>query len=612
MDSKKEILKQIKQRKYLNKDFAGFKQDLLDYARIHFPDQIKDFSDTSLGGMFLDLAAYVGDVQSFYLDHQFHELDSTTAVESRNIERHLRSAGVPIVGASPAVVEITVSLEVPADTSVSPPVPLQAALPIVNSGTTFASDGSISFELVDDMDFSEKSSDGILLASVKISKKDANNNPTAFILARKGIALSGTRQVESFSTGDFEAFKRFALSKENVTEIISVVDSQGNQYYEVDYLTQDTVFKGMVNKNEDNELVKENLSLMLAPYRFTKTTNLQTRLTSLVFGGGSAASLDDDVVPDPSEFAMPLYGKKTFSRFTLNPGNLLKTTTFGAITPNSTITVEYRFGGGLNHNISSGAIRGVAILNVTFPTTVAPNIASFVRKSIDAVNILSAGGGEDAPAVDELKIRIPAIRASQSRIVNKEDLIARVYTMPSNFGRVYRASVRSNPNNPLATQLFIVSRDKQGQLVVSPDGLKKNLQKYLNSFRMISDAIDILDTQVINLKVEFSVVIDPTKNKKLVLQNIVSRLSKYFAAKHFEIDQPIILSDLNNLIYNNAGVISVTSINVKNLSGFVNGRDYSPSQFDVSTATVKGIVIPSPGSIFEIRYKKHDLVGSAV
>ena len=612
MDSKKEILKQIKQRKYLNKDFAGFKQDLLDYARIHFPDQIKDFSDTSLGGMFLDLAAYVGDVQSFYLDHQFHELDSTTAVESRNIERHLRSAGVPIVGASPAVVEITVSLEVPADTSVSPPVPLQAALPIVNSGTTFASDGSISFELVDDMDFSEKSSDGILLASVKISKKDANNNPTAFILARKGIALSGTRQVESFSTGDFEAFKRFALSKENVTEIISVVDSQGNQYYEVDYLTQDTVFKGMVNKNEDNELVKENLSLMLAPYRFTKTTNLQTRLTSLVFGGGSAASLDDDIVPDPSEFAMPLYGKKTFSRFTLNPGNLLKTTTFGAITPNSTITVEYRFGGGLNHNISSGAIRGVAILNVTFPTTVAPNIASFVRKSIDAVNILSAGGGEDAPAVDELKIRIPAIRASQSRIVNKEDLIARVYTMPSNFGRVYRASVRSNPNNPLATQLFIVSRDKQGQLVVSPDGLKKNLQKYLNSFRMISDAIDILDTQVINLKVEFSVVIDPTKNKKLVLQNIVSRLSKYFAAKHFEIDQPIILSDLNNLIYNNAGVISVTSINVKNLSGFVNGRDYSPSQFDVSTATVKGIVIPSPGSIFEIRYKKHDLVGSAV
>lgn len=612
MDSKKEILKQIKQRKYLNKDFVGFKQDLLDYAKIHFPDRIKDFSDSSLGGMFLDFAAYVGDVQSFYLDHQFHEGDPTTAVESRNIERHLRNAGVPIVGSSPAVVQVTISMEVPADTSVFPPIPLEASLPVINSGTTFTSDGSISFELVDDLNFLEKTSDGILLASVKISKKDANNNPTAFILSRQGVAISGTRQVESFSTGNFEAFKRFALSKENVTEIISVTDSQGNSYYEVDYLTQDTVFKGMLNKNEDNELVKENLSLTLAPYRFIKNTNLQTRLTTLVFGGGSSSTLEDDIIPDPSEFAMPLYGKKTFTRFTLNPGNLLKTTTFGAITPNSTITVEYRFGGGLSHNISPGSIRGVSILNITFPTTVSPNIASYVRKSIDAVNTEEAGGGEDAPSVDELKIRIPAIRASQSRIVSKEDLIARVYTMPSNFGRVYRASVRSNPNNPLATQLYIISRDKLGQLSVSPDSLKKNLQKYLNSFRMISDSIDILDTQVINLKVEFSVVIDPTKNKKLVLQNVVSRLSNYFSSKHFEIDQPIILSDLQNLVYNNQGVISVTNLTVKNLSGVVNGRTYSPSQFDVSSATTKGIIIPEPGSIFEVKFKQHDIVGNSV
>lgn len=612
MDSKKEILKQIKQRKYLNKDFVGFKQDLLDYAKIHFPDRIKDFSDSSLGGMFLDFAAYVGDVQSFYLDHQFHEGDPTTAVESRNIERHLRNAGVPIVGSSPAVVQVTISMEVPADTSVFPPIPLEASLPIINSGTTFTSDGSISFELVDDLNFLEKTSDGILLASVKISKKDANNNPTAFILSRQGVAISGTRQVESFSTGNFEAFKRFALSKENVTEIISVTDSQGNSYYEVDYLTQDTVFKGMLNKNEDNELVKENLSLTLAPYRFIKNTNLQTRLTTLVFGGGSSSTLEDDIIPDPSEFAMPLYGKKTFTRFTLNPGNLLKTTTFGAITPNSTITVEYRFGGGLSHNISPGSIRGVSILNITFPTTVSPNIASYVRKSIDAVNTEEAGGGEDAPSVDELKIRIPAIRASQSRIVSKEDLIARVYTMPSNFGRVYRASVRSNPNNPLATQLYIISRDKLGQLSVSPDSLKKNLQKYLNSFRMISDSIDILDTQVVNLKVEFSVVIDPTKNKKLVLQNVVSRLSNYFSSKHFEIDQPIILSDLQNLVYNNQGVISVTNLTVKNLSGVVNGRTYSPSQFDVASATTKGIIIPEPGSIFEVKFKQHDIVGNSV
>lgn len=610
-DSRKQILKQIKTRKYLNKDFTGFKQDLFEYARVHFPDRIRDLSEPSLSGMFLELAAYVGDVQSFYLDHQFHELDPNSSVELRNIERHLRNAGVDIVGASPAVVDITISLELPADPNQSPPAPLLAAIPVIEAGSTFPSNAGTSFELVDDLDFSD-TVDGNFVASVRISNRDANNNPTAFIMSRKGIALSGTRQVESFSVGNFEAFKKFTLSKENITEVISVSDSQGNVYYEVDYLTQDTVFQALLNRNDDNELVQENLAIIPAPYRFIKRTDIQTRLTSLTFGGGVAATLDDDIIPDPSEFAVPLYGKKNFARFTLNPGNLLQTTTFGVIAPNTTLSVEYRYGGGLKHNVIGGAIRGVGTLNISFPNGPTSAVASFVRKSVDAVNESDANGGDDAPTTDELKSRIPGVRASQSRIVTKPDLLARVYTMPSNFGRVYRASVRSNQNNPLATQLYIISRNQQGQLVVSPDSLKKNLQKYLNSFRMISDAIDILDAQIVNLKVEFSVVIDPSKNKKLVLQNIVSRLTQYFSIKHFEIDQPIILSDLQNLIYNNSGVVSVTNIAVKNLSGPLNGRQYSPAQFDVLSNTTKGIIIGPPGSIFEIRYKDFDIEGTSV
>lgn len=610
-DTRKQITKQIKTRKYLNKDFTGFKQDLFEYARVHFPDRIRDLSEPSLSGLFLEFAAYVGDVQSFYLDHQFHELDPNTSVELRNIERHLRNAGVDVVGASPAVVDITVSLEVPADTNQSPPVPQLAALPVIQAGTTFPSNAGTFFELTEDLDFSEKIDDNYI-ASVKISSRDANNNPTAFIMSRKGIAISGTRQVESFSVGNFEPFKKFNLSKESVTEVVSVSDSQGNVYYQVEYLTQDTVYQALISRNDDNELVKENLAIIPAPYRFIKRTDLQTRLTSLVFGGGGGATLDDDIVPDPSEFAVPLYGKRNFSRFSLNPGNLLQTTTLGVLTPNSTLTVEYRFGGGLKHNVSPGAIRGLGSLNITFPYGASSSVASFVRRSVDAVNEFEARGGDDAPTVDELKAKIPAVRASQGRIVTKEDLLARVYTMPSNFGRVYRASVRSNPNNPLATQLFIISRNNQGQLSVSPDSLKKNLQTYLNGFRMISDAIDILDAQVVNLKVEFSVVIDPSKNKKLVLQNVVSRLKQYFSVKHFEIDQPIILSDLQNLIYNNNGIVSVTNVSIKNLSGPVNGRTYSSSQFDVESNTTKGIVIGPPGSIFEIRFKNFDIEGTSV
>lgn len=610
-DTRAQIIKQIKTRKYLNKDFDGFKQDLYEYAKVHFPDKIKDFSEASLGGLFLEMAAYIGDVQSFYLDHQFHELDPNSAVELRNIERHLKTAGVEVVGASPAVCEVTVSLEVPANTDTSPPVPLNASLPIIQAGTIFPSDNGTLFELTEDLDFSE-TQDGNLLASIKISQRDANKNPTAFILSRKGIAISGSRQVETFSVGEFEQFKRFTLAKENITEVISVQDSQGNVYYEVEYLTQDTVYKAILNRNDDNELVKENLAVIPAPYRFIKRTDLQTRLTSLTFGGGGAETLDEDVVPDPSEFAMPLYGKRTFSRFSLNPGNLLQTTTLGVLTPNTTLTVEYRFGGGLNHNVAEGSIRGIGTLNILFPNSPTPAVAAFVRKSVDATNEKQARGGDDAPSVDELKTRIPAVRASQNRIVTKPDLLARIYTMPSNFGRVYRASVRANPNNPLASQLFIISRNSSGELSTSPDSLKKNLQTYLNSFRVISDAIDILDAQIINLKLEFSVVVDPSKNKKLVLQNVISRLKKYFDQKHFEIDQPIILSDLQNIIYNNNGIVSVTGVTLKNLSGPTNGREYSGTQFDVQSNTIKGIVIGPPGSIFEIKFKNYDIEGIAV
>lgn len=180
-DSKRQVVKQIKQRKYLNKDFSGFKQDLLEYARVHFPDRIKDFSETGLGGLFLEMAAYVGDVQSFYLDHQFHELDPNSSVEVRNIERHLRNSGVEVVGASPAVVMVTISLEVPADPNYSPPVPLASAIPVIGAGTIFPSNGGAAFELVDDLDFSEKVNDQYV-AGIRISSKDPNNNPTAFIM----------------------------------------------------------------------------------------------------------------------------------------------------------------------------------------------------------------------------------------------------------------------------------------------------------------------------------------------------------------------------------------------------------------------------------------------
>lgn len=612
VDSRNPITKAVKQRKYLNKDFDGFRSDLYEYAKIHFPDRIRDFSEASLGGMLLELAAYVGDVQSFYLDHQFHELNPETAVEARNIQAHLRNAGVEIVGASPAVVDVTFSVEVPADSSVSPPTPLRSAMPLIYAGTRVQAQNGVQFELTEDLDFADLNSDGSLKATVRISQRDANNLPTYFTMERTGICISGFRATESFSVGSFEPFKKYTLAQENVTQVVYVQDSLGNDYYEVGYLAQNVIYKALTNQNEDGDLVPDNLQIIPCPYRFLKEMAIDTRLTTLTFGGGNADSLDDDAIPDPSEFALPLYGKTTFSRYTLNPSNLLQTTTLGVIGANTTITVEYRYGGGLSHNVDRGAINSTVNLVIAFPRSPSADVAARVRQSLFVRNDEKASGGEDAPNLDELKLRVGGARGAQSRIVTKEDLLARVYTMPANFGRVFRASIRSNPNNPLSSLLYIISRDSSSQLITSPDSLKKNLAKYLNEYRMISDAIDILDAQVINLQVDFTIVADPTYNRAQVLNNVLVKLKQYFDIKHYEIDQPIVLDDIRNIIYNNPGVLSLQSLNLRNITGTSGTRTYSDVQFDVNGNTNRGFVMGPPGSIFEVRYKEDDLIGSSV
>jgi len=612
IDSRNQLLKSVKQRKFLNKEFESFRADLYEYARLHFPDRIKDFSESSLGGLFLELAAYVGDVQSFYLDFQFHELNPETAVEARNIQAHITAAGVEIVGASPAVVDVVFSIEVPADTSVSPPVPLTIGMPVIYAGTRVQAQNGIQFELTKDIDFSDVDNAGTLLANVRIATRDTNNQILSFVLERTEICISGFRASESFSLGNFEAFKKITLAQENVTQVVSVRDALGNNYYEVGYLAQDTIYKALVNTNEDNDFVEDNLQIIPCPYRFLRKMDIDTRLTTLTFGGGNADSLDNDVIPDPSQFALPLYGKETFSRFTLNPTSLLQTTTLGVVGTNTTLTIDYRYGGGLSHNIGAGAISNIVSLSIGFPGSPNATIAANVRQSITVRNDREASGGDDAPNLDELKLRIGGAQAAQSRIVTKEDLLARVYTMPANFGRVFRASIRSNPNNPLSSLLYIISRNSSGSLIVSPDSLKKNLAKYLNSYRMISDAIDILDAQVINLQVEFVITVDPNHNRALVLNNVLARLRQYFNIKFFEIDQPIVIDDIRNIIYNNTGVLTLQSINLRNVTGNIGTRTYSDVQFDTTTNTNRGLIIGPPGSIFEVRYKDNDLIGSVV
>jgi len=613
------IKKQVRDRKYLNKTFDSLRQDLLEYARIYYPDRIQDFSDSSMGGLFLDFAAYVGDVTSYYLDHQFSELDPTQAVETANIEKHLTNSGVEIVGASPSVVPVEFTIEVAAVRTGNSDKPRSDLLPIVKRGTVAAADNGVLFNLLEDIDFSKVDKAGKLVARQVIGRSTSTGIPITFLLTLSGMCLSGFYEQEQFSIGnEFIPFRRITLNNPNVTQVVGVYDSKGNIYYEVKDLSDDVVFKGVTNRGEDGELVQENLSVLPAPYRFRRDVDLGTRLTTLTFGGGTAESLDDDVIPDPSEFALPLYGKNTFPITSLDPNRLLQTKTLGVISSNTTMTVIYRWGGGLDHNVDPGSIVDVQTLLMEFPQAPSAADAATIRSSVTVTNSVRASGGEDPPLIDDLKQLIPQVRNSQSRIVTKEDLLARVYTMPSNFGRVFRAAVRSNPNNPLASQLFVISRDSNSNLILSPDALKDNLKTYLNQYRMISDAVDVLDARVINLKIDFELTIDPSYNKQLILQNVLKLMKKYFDIKNFHIDQPIVISDVVTTIYKTPGIISVNNrpnnslIKFTNQTGAVGGRIYSDVNFDVTSNLVKGMLIPPPGGIFEIKYPEVNIVGTII
>jgi hypothetical protein len=610
MTLKRDDLKSVRQRRYVAKDFDGLRALLLEYVRLYYPDRIKDFSETSVGGMFLELAAYVGDNLSFYLDHQYGELNPTTAVETTNIERALKIAGVPIVGAAPALVSVMCYVQVPAEKVSNVQGPMTSAIPTALAGSIFSADNGTVFILLEDIDFNKKRSDGKYVADVRVSQKTTTGVPTSYVMALAGLCISGAETTESVTlSGPFEAFKKITLSYANVSEIVSVYDDLGNTYYQVNSLSHDVVYKNVLNTSKDTDLVKDVIKIIPAPYRFITSVDLASRRTTLTMGGGSADTLEDDVIPDPADFAISFPYSKTFSRISIDPNKLLQTKTLGVCATDTTLSITYRYGGGLSHSVPPNTIRTVKSLKMQFPNSPQPATASQVRTSLEVSNPREAAGSDDAPTADELKMLIPQYRSAQERIVSREDLLARVYTLPSNFGRVFRAAVRSNPNNPLALQLFIISRNADSQLIVSPDTLKQNLRTYLNPYRSISDAIDVIDARVINVKLDFDVLLDPSLNKSIVMQTILKKLQKTMDIKNFQIDQPIVIEDVRDVIFSTPGVVSVNGIKFDSVNGIVGTRTYSTEVFDVAANTNKGIIFPTGGAIFECRYPEYDITG---
>ena len=605
----KNKLKNNKRPTVLNKTFADFRNELLNYASNNFSNQIKDFSENSLGGMFIDFAAIVGESMSFYLEQQFEELNYETATNTNNIQRHLRQAGINSNSPTPSIVTISVFIEVNSENGKM--APEISNLPILRKFSEFSSDGGINFILQEDIDFNNN----FELFEGEVSE---TGEIETVILKKDGICCSGRISQETFSfpQNNNNSFLSYSLNNNDVTKIISLIDNDFNTYYEVESLSQDTVYSKIENNNESI------YKLIYASHRYMREDSLVNGTTNIRFGNGRDESLNDNILSNPEDISLPILGRDYDSNFSLDPKKLLNTNTLGISPQGKTISIRYIYGGGINHNVESESIDTVERLLLDFPNISISDdeeeILGNVTSSLSIVNEEQAVGGSNRLSLQELVQFIPSFKKMQNRIINHEDLLSRIYTMPSNFGRVSKASIIENPYSNLSKNLYIVCKDSSGYYQNASDALKINLKNYLNSFRLLGDSYNIVDVSIYNIGLDVVVKVKAGFEVQSTLNEVYFEIINNIRFNDLDIGEAINLNDIVYVILGVEGVASILShekdiITMKsNEDNFFSDEidediQYSRNKFSVYDNYEHGIIYPPSGGIFELKYEDFDI-----
>lgn len=599
--------------RYLNRDFESFKKDLIEHIKIYFPDTFQDFNESSVGIMLMELMAFIGDNLSFYLDKRFNETFLETAKETKNVFKHAKQLGFKPFGKASATGLVDGFLKVPARRINQRIIPDIRFAGIIKKGAKLKSGTGQTYESLIDADFSTISVTNPNLVAVA-DRDSSTDEPTTFILKKEEIEVkAGETKTTTFTVGAYEAFKKLKLTDDDVLEILEVIDSEANEWFEVDFLAQDTVFDGVANAGDDSDLVPNVLKLRSVPFRFISEFDPGTGKTSLIFGTGDAQNFDGDLIPNLGDISLPLFGRDTFTDFALDPQNFLKTKTLGLAPVNTTITVKYRVGGGLITNAGANEITTVAesTLDVADSTLDAATIQD-VANSFSVLNPTPIQGGKDVLDIDVIKQLIPAHFATQGRTVTDQDFVVRSLSMPSKFGSVFRANAQINPLNGLAIELVILAQDLEGKVSVASGDLKENLKRFLDRFRMFTDAIELLDGEIINFAINFSVLTNPDFNKSEVLANCIEALKEMFEIDKWQINQPINKTSIITLLASIPGVLSVRFVRFLPRVGTFEGRSYSTKNYDFRANSLNGIIYGESNSIFEIKFVNKDIFGNAL
>ena len=647
--NKKLVSKEVN---YLGRDFTDIRNNLIEFAKNYFPNQYNDFNEASPGMMFVEMASYVGDVLNYYVDNQFRETLLQFAEERKNVLAIAQSYGYKPKLATPATVELTVSVEVPAKAVGSN---FQADLDyagVLTANSTVTADNGTEFTLLDDVNF--KASSSLDRMKVELLDQQSGATPTLFRLSKKVLAQSGTRESEDFTFTNAKEFDKIILSNEKVTEIISVTDSSNNKYYQVPFLAQDTIFETEQNTALNDPDLGEfetdtpySLKLIKSSRRFTTYVRDDNRM-ELRFGSGISDNADEEIIPNPDNVGSSLGQGVSRLDESFDPSNFLKTQTFGLAPSNTTLTVVYNYGGKVEDNVASNSIISFTRKIYTISTEgLDATKKTTSEASLKITNEGPASGGSSSETLTQIKENAAAYFNAQNRAVTKADYITRAYSLPQKYGNIAKAYIVQDEQleldgqlqvidgqivdtrtatkqpNPLALNMYLLGYNADKKLVALNRAVKQNLKIYLSQYRLLTDAINIKDGYVINIGVKFNIIVKRGYNKNDVLFKSIQVVKDFFAPDKWQMNQPIVLSDLAYQISLVDGVVSLVPpevnnpnrdlILIENKNSAVNGSDYSGNIYDIRTASQEGVIYPSlDPSIFELKRPNSDIEGKVL
>lgn len=661
--------------KYLNRDFASLRQALVEFTKTYYSNTYNDFSEASPGMMFIEQAAYVGDILSYYTDAQLKESFINLASNKNNIYQLAQNLGYKPKISTPASVTLTLYQTLPSkwmssnNTITNYEPDFDYALKI-NEGMLVGSNSNqnVEFLTTDFVDFADENN-----REVSVFTVDASNNPITYLITKKVSAISATRYTQTFDVGEFKPNPTFRLTSTNFIKIESVKDSDDTTYYEVPYLAQEMVYIKSPNEAYNEPMLatanspKYILKLQQTNKRFT-TRLVDEQTIELRFGSGNESTPDELLIPNTKNVGLGLNNSINRMGESFDPSNFLKTNTYGIAPAQTTLTVNYLAGGGIQSNVPQGDLTKIkavsfnddilAFTEINFP------VYNEARRSLVVENIEPATGGKGFETIEEIRENAIATFGAQNRAVTKKDYEVRALAMDTMFGGVAKVYVEQdgsidtnaaqqvlrNPSvkkdftnlvkslksstddeitlaldtflktkqtfavesNPFAINMYLLGYDSNNKLTRLNATVKQNLKTYLEEYRLLTDAINLIDGYIVNIGVNFDITVFANYNKREVVLKCVQVVTNYFDINKWKMNQSINLSELELELANVDGVSSVPKVEIVNLADST-GDTYSEYSYNIIEATRNKIVYPSlDPSIFEIKYPNKDIKGRAL